>query len=136
MQKWTHLVFAAALFAIFNFVLRLPLYFSIFAFIGAVVPDLDCGFLHRRLLHNVWALAVMLLVAFKLGIIDNAVATAFSMGFLSHLGSDALTHKGVMPLWPISRPKIHGPIKTGGLGEFAIMVGLLFLLFNIGRFLI
>ncbi|MEM7824190.1 MAG: metal-dependent hydrolase [Candidatus Aenigmatarchaeota archaeon] len=136
MQRWTHLVFAALLFVGFNFILHMPLYFSLFAFIGAIIPDMDIGFMHRKLLHNIWALAVMLILGFKFGLMDRAVAIAFSLGFFSHLASDALTHMGVMPLWPITRPKIHGPIKTGGLGEFLVLATLLFVLFNIGRFLV
>jgi len=134
MQKWTHLVFAALLFSVFNFVLHMPLYFSIFAFIGAVIPDLDIGFMHRKLLHNVWALGIMILAGLKFGLMDNTVAIAFGLGFISHLVADSLTHMGVMPLWPITKPKIHGPVKTGGLGEFLVLAALLFILFNIGRF--
>jgi inner membrane protein len=134
MQKWTHLVFAALLFSVFNFVLHMPLYFSIFAFIGAVIPDLDIGFMHRKLLHNLWALGIMLLAGLKFGLMDNTVAIAFGLGFISHLVADSLTHMGVMPLWPITKPKIHGPVKTGGMGEFIVLAALLFILFNIGRF--
>ncbi len=135
MQKWTHLVFAALLFVIFNFALHMPLYLSVFAFIGAMIPDLDIGFMHRKLLHNVWALLIMLVAGLKFGLIDNTVAIAFSLGFVSHLAADALTHMGVMPFWPITKPKIHGPIKTGGLGEFVLLAALLFVIYNIGRFL-
>jgi inner membrane protein len=136
MQKWTHLVFAILLFAAFNFILHAPLYFSVFVLIGALIPDLDVGFLHRKLLHNVWALGLMILIGLKFGLMDYGVATVFGLGYLSHLAADALTHMGVMPFWPISKPKIHGPIRTGGLGELALLVVLLFVLFNIGRFLV
>lgn len=134
MQKWTHLVFAAILFVGFNFILHMPLYFSIFAFVGAMVPDLDIGFLHRKLLHNVWTLGILLFAGLRSGLIDNTVAIAFGLGFASHLVADSLTHMGVMPFWPIQRPRIRGPIKTGGLGELLLMVALLFILFTIGRF--
>ena len=136
MQKWTHLVFAVLIFLTFNYALHMPLYFSIFALIGAMAPDLDLGFMHRKLLHNIWAPGLMILAGFGLGLIDRSVAIAFSLGYLSHLASDALTHMGIMPFWPITKPKIRGPIRTGGFGELLLLAGLLFLLYNIGGILI
>lgn len=135
MQKWTHLVFAVLIFLVFNYALRMPLYFSIFALIGAMAPDLDLSFMHRKLLHNVWAMALMVFAGLAIGLMDKTVAIAFSLGYLSHLAADALTHKGVMPFWPISKPAIRGPIRTGGFGELLLLAGLLFLIYNIGGFL-
>ena len=59
-------------------------------------------------------------------------AIIFSVGFLSHLIADALTHKGITPLWPIERPKFNGPVKTGGFGEYLIIIILLLLIYWAG----
>lgn len=135
MQKYTHLVFATLLFILFNFILKFPIYMSVFAFFGALIPDIDsCWKFHRKLCHNIWFLIIILFFALKFNLIDKTVAIIFSIGFASHIFSDALTHKGVMPLWPSKKPKIHGPIKTGGFGEFLLMVLLLFIIFWLGRY--
>jgi hypothetical protein len=37
-----------------------------------------------------------------------------------------------MPLWPIKKPKFNGPIKTGGLGEYLIVLVLLLMIYLVG----
>ncbi len=136
MQKYTHVIFAILLFLLFNFIFRFPLYVSIFAFIGAMIPDIDLKpkKYHRKLLHNVWVLILILFAGFSLSLIDRMFAIAFSIGFLSHLIIDGITPMGIMPFWPIKKPRIRGPIKTGGWGEFAVMIFLLFIIFLIARY--
>jgi membrane-bound metal-dependent hydrolase YbcI (DUF457 family) len=106
---------------------------AFFAFIGVLLPDLDVRprKLHRKLFHNVWFLIIVLFVAYNLGI-DKNTAIILSIGFISHLIGDSLTHKGIMPLWPIKKPKFNGPIKTGGFGEYLIVLVLLLLIYWIG----
>ncbi|MBU3905110.1 MAG: metal-dependent hydrolase [Nanoarchaeota archaeon] len=133
MQKYTHLLFALLFFLLLNQYFRFPLYLAVFAFIGATVPDIDLKIksLHRKLLHNIWTPIIISFILLQLNLIDQMIAIIFSIGFLSHLLSDSLTHMGIMPLWPITKPKFNGPFRTGGLGEFGILAGMLIILFFI-----
>ena len=45
-----------------------------------------------------------------------------------HLIADSLTHMGIMPLWPITKPKFNGPFRTGSMGEFGIMILIIIIL--------
>lgn len=132
MKKLTHLIFAFLLFSLFNFILNFQIYFSVFAFIGALFPDLDLGFYHRKLFHNLWILMIALSIGFYFSLIDKTVAIIFSIGFVSHLIADSMTHKGIMPLWPIEKPKFKGPIKTGSIWEYALMIAMLAVILLIG----
>lgn len=134
MQKITHLIFAFFVLIIFGFVLNFPVYMSLFAFVGVLIPDIDTKFrrFHRKLFHNVWFLVICLFIGFSLGLFDRIAAIIFSIGFLSHLIGDSLTHRGIMPLWPIERPKFNGPVKTGGFGEYLIILVLLLMIYWAG----
>ncbi|MDD5417123.1 MAG: metal-dependent hydrolase [Candidatus Aenigmarchaeota archaeon] len=134
MQKYTHLVFAFLVFLLLNQVFHYPLYLAFIAFIGTMLPDLDIKVknLHRKIFHNLWFLALVLFVLFRMGLIDNQFAIIFSIGFISHLVADSLTHMGIMPLWPIPVPKFNGPVKTGSLGEFGVLIFLIIIIFMIG----
>lgn len=127
MKKYTHLIFALLLFLMLNFIFRYPIYLCIFAFIGAMIPDLDLNFgkLHRCLFHNLWFLIIVLFLGFNFHLIDNTIAIVISMGFISHLLIDGVTPSGIYFLWPIKIFKIKGPFKTGSLNEYLIMFALL-----------
>ena len=129
----THLILAFLVLLLFGFVLSFPIYMAFFAFLGVLLPDLDVRprKLHRKLFHNIWFLIIVLFIAYNLGI-DKNTAIILSIGFISHLIGDSLTHKGIMPLWPIKKPKFNGPIKTGGFGEYLIVLVLLLLIYWVG----
>ncbi|MFQ6020938.1 MAG: metal-dependent hydrolase [Candidatus Aenigmatarchaeota archaeon] len=131
MQKQTHLIFAFLLFILFGFVLNFPLELSIFAFIGALLPDLDLRprAWHRKVCHNVWFLMIILFGGIYLFLLNKIAAIVLSIGFFSHLIADSLTHYGIMPFWPIKKPKFKGPITTGGLGEYLIVIILLVMIY-------
>lgn len=133
MQKYTHLIFALLLFLLLNQYFHYPIYLAIFAFIGATIPDLDIKIhgLHRKIFHNIWFLGLIIFVLFRMGWIDNQFAIVFSIGFVSHLIADSLTHMGIMPLWPIEKPKFNGPVRTGSAGEFGVMLVMLIIVFLI-----
>jgi len=138
MEKISHFILGFLVLVVFGFILDFPLYMAIFAFIGVLIPDLDVKprKYHRKLFHNIWILILMLFIGFTSGIIFNREAgIVFSIGFLSHLIGDALTHRGIMPLWPIKKPKFNGPVKTGGLGEYLIILVLLVLIYISGTFI-
>jgi len=131
MKKRTHLIFAFMLFLLFNRVFGFPLLDSVFALIGAMVPDLDLypRSAHRKLFHNVWSLAGMVFVGMASNFMNSHIALLFSIGFVSHLISDSLTIQGVMWLWPIQKPHFSGSISTGGFKEYVVMMGMLFTIF-------
>ena len=133
MQKVTHLIFAFFILILFGFFLNFPIYVSFFAFVGVLIPDIDTKFkrFHRKLFHNIWSLVICLFVLFILNI-ERTAAIVFSIGFLSHLIADSLTHRGIMPLWPIEKPKFNGPVKTGGFGEYLIILVLILMIYWIG----
>jgi len=134
MQKVTHLIFAFSVLVLFGFVLNFPIYMSLFAFVGVLLPDLDTKFrrFHRKLCHNIWFLIIALFIGFSLNLLNRTSAIIFSIGFFSHLIGDALTHRGIMPLWPVKKPKFNGPIKTGGFGEYLIILVLLLMIYWVG----
>jgi membrane-bound metal-dependent hydrolase YbcI (DUF457 family) len=134
MEKVTHIIMAFLVFLLFGFVLNFPIYMSLYAFVGVLIPDIDTKTkrYHRKLLHNIWTLIIILFAGFSLGLLDRGGATVFSLGFLSHLIGDSITHQGIMPLWPIKRPKFNGPIRTGGIGEYLVLLILLVMIYWIG----
>ena len=134
MQKVTHIIFAFFILILFGFILNFPIYMAFFAFAGVLIPDLDTKFkkFHRKVFHNVWFLVIMLFAISRLAIFNRMIGILFSIGFFSHLIADSLTHRGIMPLWPIKRPKFNGPVKTGGFGEYLIILVLLFMIYSIG----
>jgi len=75
---------------------------------------------------------IVLFIAYNIGL-DRTSAIIISIGFFSHLISDALTHNGISPLWPIKRPRFNGPIKTGGVGEYLLILVLLMMIYLVGK---
>jgi len=134
MEKMTHLVLGFLVLVVFGFILNFPIYMAIFAFIGVLIPDLDVKprKYHRKLFHNIWILIIFLFMGFVLGIFNRETGIIFSIGFISHLIGDSLTHRGIMPLWPVKKPKFNGPVKTGGLEEYLIVLVLLLLIYWAG----
>jgi len=137
MQKTTHLIFAFLILILFGFILNFPIYMSIFAFIGVLLPDLDTRprRLHRKICHNIWFLIIVLFIGFYLNLLDRSSGIILSIGFFSHIIGDSLTHKGIAPLWPFKKPRFNGPIKTGGFGEYLIVLILLLLIYWVGTFI-
>ncbi len=83
-------------------------------------------FKHRGFLHSfVFAAAVYFGVLYLL---SPAIATAATIGYASHLILDSLTKEGIMPLSPLSKARIKGFIKTGGIVEKAITAVMLVLI--------
>lgn len=136
MEKMTHIILAFLILLLFGFILNFPIYMAAFAFVGTLIPDLDIRLrkYHRKLFHNIWMLTILLFIGFISGIFfSREVGIIFSIGFISHLIGDSLTHNGIMPLWPIKKPKFNGPIKTGGLEEYLIVIVLLLMIYLVGK---
>jgi inner membrane protein len=75
--------------------------------LGAIIPDLDLRFGHRKMLHNVFAPLIPLLplaISGGPGNTDISVLlSALSLGWFSHIALDAITLRGVMLFYPILR---------------------------------
>ena len=134
MMKKTHLLFGIAFFLVCNLYFNFPLEFSIFALVGAMLPDLDLKWKHRKVLHNLWVLGVIILTMFYFEISEIAIVI-FSLGFISHLLADSLTKMGISWLWPIRFPHLEGGITTGSWKEsvfsFIILIFIVIMLLGI-----
>lgn len=84
---------------------------AMLAVLGSMLPDLDVGFRHRKLLHNIFApiLAIpasyflMARLGAEYGIeVDPVYSTALGLGWVTHILGDMLTVRGVWLFWPIS----------------------------------
>ena len=118
MQRRTHLIFGILFFIVVNSIFHLPILYGIFALLGSVFPDADLKFMHRKLLHNIWSLFVIVFLGMKFGLLNSTAGMLFSLGFISHLVSDSLTPTGIMPFWPIKAPRFRWKIRTGSSGEY------------------
>jgi membrane-bound metal-dependent hydrolase YbcI (DUF457 family) len=134
MKHTSHLLMGILTLLLFGSLLMFPLQMAIFAFIGVIIPDLDFRprKYHHKMFHNIWFLVSMVFVASKFGA-DAMSMIMLSIGFLSHMISDALTHEGIMPFWPIKKPKFNGPIKSGSLGEYLLILVLIMAMYVAGR---
>jgi len=138
MQRITHIYFALFLFAIVWVIFDIGLETSIFVAFGAIFPDFDIVKLHRRLLHNIWALlavsiAISLFFIKPDPLIGISWGLAFLLGGLSHLLMDSLTKWGIQPMWPLYKDKWLHLFKdkdkwltTGGKTERVIAMIILF----------
>ncbi|MBI2668523.1 metal-dependent hydrolase [Candidatus Woesearchaeota archaeon] len=116
------------------------LFFSL-VLLGSILPDIDepnskvnrgggiVGIMvamftrHRGIFHSlVMAAFVFLAVTYWW---SNYYAWALLIGYVAHLVGDAITPMGVAFLYPFSRYRIRGFVRTGGMAEvlvFAILV--------------
>ncbi len=84
-------------------------------------------FRHRGFLHSfVFAALVYLGMRY---LVSPQIAAAAAVGYSSHLALDALTKEGIKPLFPLSKMRIKGFIRTGSfLEKIAIAVFVILLL--------
>lgn len=115
---------------------EISLLFAGTVILASVLPDIDLSnstpgkkikplswmigllFGHRGLVHTIFPPVIAYLAALGLGY--AYLGSAFMIGYSTHLASDALTIQGIMPLFPLSRKRITGFIKTGGMIEHAL----------------
>ena len=144
----THLVFSflIGLLIISSFDIQNKTIFIIILLIASVLPDIDSykskigkkvkplSFLiniflgHRGIFHSLFLLILILLFIM---LINYEITAAFFIGYLSHLVLDSLTPEGVMFLYPFSKKRIQGFIRTGSLFENMLFILLLVLCFYI-----
>jgi inner membrane protein len=84
-------------------------------------------FEHRGFMHSFLVLPLIALILYYFKLYHFALPII--IGYASHLVSDLVTKEGIMPLHPITRFRLHGFIKTGGLIELILFVLFVFLSF-------
>ena len=130
----THLVVSLLLSLIlFPFFSLDEIIFLIVFIIGSIFPDIDAQtsfigkrawlfgkfFLQRGIFHSIW---MLLLLVSVIWIFEPKLALVFGLGYVSHLMLDTLNHAGIRPFHPISRFRIKGYFKTGGIAEKTIFI--------------
>ena len=115
MEKITHIFFAIFLFSIILIFFKLNPIFLILIILGAIFPDFDIYFLHRKLLHNIWIISFFSFLFLYFG---KMFSIFFFIGSISHLFLDSMTPMGIYPFWPINyKIRIKTRIKTGNIYE-------------------
>mgnify|MGYP000076499518 CR=1 FL=1 len=107
---------------ILYYFLDLDIGFILLAGFAAFIPDIDwrmqfswkMGNVHRKALHNIWVLAVLIILVYF--VFKNLLmVSAVALGFLTHLIADSFTVTGVYWLYPLGRQneKFHmkGPLS-------------------------
>ena len=83
-------------------------------------------FRHRGFLHS-FSFAAIVYFGIRY-LLSPAIAAAAAIGYSSHLILDSLTKEGIKPLSPLSRFRLRGFIKTGGILEKAFLAAITVLL--------
>lgn len=81
-------------------------------------------FPHRGVLHSLFFAVFISLFIFMFSI---EAGYGFLLGYLVHLVLDCLSLSGVALFWPLSKKKIKGFVKTGGVIEDIVFVVFIFL---------
>jgi len=146
MKFRTHLIFSflIGILIINYFNIQNKIVFVAILLIASALPDIDSyksklgkkikpiSFLiniflgHRGIFHSPFFL---ILTSMLIAIINQEIASAFFIGYLSHLILDSLTPEGVMFLYPFSKKRTKGSIRTGSLFENIFFILLLILCF-------
>lgn len=122
MRLLTHLALGLFFGTFFYFLFNLNIGFILLTGFAAFIPDIDWmmefswgfGNVHRKFLHNVWFLSIlMLLVLFLFR--SLILVLAVMVGFVSHLMIDSFTVTGVYWLYPIGmssgKYRLKGPFS-------------------------
>ena len=135
----THLMFSflIGLLMIFFFNIGNKFLFLFFVLFFGALPDIDhykswigrklkvLSFLinlfskHRGIFHSIFPVLILYGVFLYYGLKEIALASA--IGYLSHLAMDSLTKTGINFLYPVSKFKIRGFIRTGGFLELVLL---------------
>lgn len=137
MMARTHIAFGilacAGLYPLFSrYVGADPFLFYTLVLIGVLLPDIDHQessinrlmpvtnilphlFKHRGFFHSVFPALIIIAIFFAFS--DVRYGLFLAVGYVTHLGSDALTKMGVNFLYPITSIKLRGPVTTGTKAE-------------------
>ena len=111
--------------------------FTLLVLLGSILPDVDAEgstinkrvpvtrwipflFEHRGFFHSIYPLVLIMAVAALAG--GWQYGLYISIGYLTHLASDALTHAGIRPMHPLSKFHVKGFLSTGGILEYLLFV--------------
>ena len=114
--------------------------FFFLVLIGSVLPDIDeakskvnkslgmVGWVvsffskHRGMFHSAIFGGLLFLV---ISLVSNSYyGYGLLIGYFAHILGDGLTPRGIKLFYPFSEFKIKGPLRVGGVGEWALFVGL------------
>lgn len=141
----THVLIALFFCLVFlNYIDNKIIFISI-ALFSSLIPDIDSReslfgknkiFLpfqlfsrHRGFLHSFSFLFLIFLVnIFFISFWNYDLFFGFIIGFSSHLIADTLTIQGIAFFYPLSKKRINGFIRTGGLFEWFLFI--VFLILN------
>jgi len=119
-------------------------FFLLLLLAGSILPDIDeaksqinrssgaFGWIisffakHRGMFHSIF-LALGVFIALSYFWI-NYYAWAFFIGYIGHLLLDAFTRMGIQVFYPLSSFRVRGPLKSGGILEIILVLGLVFVL--------
>lgn len=114
-----------------------PFIFALIFLFAAIFPDIDTTksvigkrlwpvssiltlfTRHRGFFHTIWIPLAVLGIGFYM---ETALLTAFTMGYLIHLLSDAITSEGVSLFSPLLKRRTKGFIKTGSSLEYVLLI--------------
>ena len=132
MRGYTHLVAGLALYLALAKLgpLSWSLWGALALTFGSIVPDVDhpkslgskalmhVPIHHRGFMHSLTACAIQ---AALIAWLSWGLAALYAMGYVAHLALDSLTPVGVAWLAPISKRRVKGPLRTGGLADHALL---------------
>ena len=136
MLYYTHLAFGflLGLVGINYFNIQNQILFIILVLFAALLPDIDSPnsklgskvkiislfFKHRGILHSLLILPVISLILLYFNY--SRFSLPVLIGYVSHLIGDSITKEGIMLFSPLSKFRIKGFIKTGGIIEHIIFI--------------
>jgi len=128
MKRTTHVLFAVAISGLMGlWSVNGGPFLALISGLGGVIPDLDLGKYHRRLLHNLFIVVlVYLLLEYLTRYIDFGIPyipQALVLGWLSHIFLDSFTVRGVALFYPFSN-RYYG-LKNVGVMDFYVTCSLL-----------
>lgn len=111
MKRITHVLFATALVSISGlWKTNMFVFYTIVAMFSSIIPDMDLKYMHRKLLHNLFAPVLLAISVYYLlswlGINACHLALSLILGWLSHVLLDTITIKGVYLFYPLVDTKI------------------------------
>jgi hypothetical protein len=122
MKFLTHTAFGLFVGTLFYYFLDLDFGFILLSGFAAFLPDIDWrmqrwgfGDVHRKLLHNIWFLSILVIVTYLL-FCSLTLVFGIIIGFVSHLIADSFTVTGVYWLYPIGKENEKYHLK----GSFSI----------------
>ncbi len=150
MLFWTHIAFSflIAQYSIELLKIKNQIAFTIIVLLSSIVPDIDessskiskntltrliriLSPKHRGIWHTVYPIIAITILLFitkqGLGLL-KLITIAFIIGYSSHLILDATTKKGVALLYPLSKKRVKGFIKVGGVTEKMLLAVLIIII--------